>query len=83
MVESEETKPCPTCGKDIEASKFRMHDIGCARQNYRCEKCKEAVPKSDKEQHDCENKLQELVNEAEENQEENKDDFGDKGGDVY
>jgi len=26
-----EYKKCPMCGKDIEKSKFRMHEIGCAR----------------------------------------------------
>ena len=26
-----EYKKCPMCEKDIEKSKFRMHDIGCSR----------------------------------------------------
>ena len=31
MADIEETKHCNICDKDIEASKFRMHDIGCSR----------------------------------------------------
>ena len=31
-----ETRRCPLCEKDIEISKFRMHEIGCARANYKC-----------------------------------------------
>ena len=47
-----EYKHCNLCDKDIEASKFRMHDIGCSRSNYRCPKCKKCVAKCDKEEHD-------------------------------
>lgn len=47
-----EYKTCPMCGKQIEASKFRMHEMGCIRQNYICPKCKKCVAKSDKEEHD-------------------------------
>ena len=47
-----EYKKCPMCGKDIELSKFRMHEMGCMRQNYICPKCKQCVAKSDKEEHD-------------------------------
>jgi len=47
-----EYKRCPMCEKDVEAPKFRMHDIGCSRQNYRCAKCKKCVAKSEKEEHD-------------------------------
>ena len=55
MVESqtEEQKKCPTCERMIEISKFRMHDIGCARSNYKCKECGEVVPKSDKEEHEA------------------------------
>jgi len=35
-AEPEETKKCGTCSREIELSKFRMHDIGCARNNYKC-----------------------------------------------
>ena len=48
----EETKHCNICEKDIEVSKFRMHDIGCSRQNYKCKECGMCVPKAEKEEHD-------------------------------
>jgi hypothetical protein len=59
MVEAQpepigETKKCPTCERQIEIAKFRMHDIGCARMNYKCRECGEVVPKSDKEEHEAE-----------------------------
>lgn len=50
----EETKKCGICDKDIEVSKFRMHDIGCSRQNYKCKDCGQCVAKGDKEEHDQE-----------------------------
>ena len=50
--EQVETKKCPLCEKDVEVSKFRMHDIGCARQNYRCKECKQCVPKAEQEEHE-------------------------------
>jgi len=53
MDNSEETKLCPTCDKDIEVSKFRIHDIQCGRMNYRCH-CGMAVSKEDKEHHETE-----------------------------
>lgn len=53
-MEGEETKLCPLCEKLIEVSKFRMHDIGCSRQNYKCKECGMCVAKADKEDHDNE-----------------------------
>ena len=29
-----------------------MHEVGCARNNYKCPKCGEVVPKADKEEHE-------------------------------
>ena len=54
MVEpaTEETKICSTCEKAIEVSKFRMHEIGCARNNYKCRECGEVVPKCEREEHE-------------------------------
>tara|TARA_B110000285_G_scaffold13608_2_gene13443 strand:+ start:77 stop:325 length:249 start_codon:yes stop_codon:yes gene_type:complete len=49
---AEETKHCNICDKDVEASKFRMHDIGCSRQNYKCKECNMCVAKEDKEEHE-------------------------------
>jgi DNA-directed RNA polymerase subunit RPC12/RpoP len=48
------TKRCGTCERDIELPKFRMHEIGCARSNYKCAVCGEIVAKSEKEEHDKE-----------------------------
>ena len=47
-----ETKRCPLCDKDIEVSKFRMHEIGCMRSNYKCFECGMCVPKAEKEEHE-------------------------------
>ena len=51
---TEETKMCSTCSRAIEVSKFRMHEIGCARSNYRCAECGDVVAKSEKEEHEKE-----------------------------
>ena len=40
------------CGKDIEVAKFRMHEIGCSRANYKCKVCGMCVPKEDREEHE-------------------------------
>jgi len=40
------------CQKDIESAKFRLHEVACARMNYKCAKCGEIVPKADREQHE-------------------------------
>ena len=47
-----ETRRCPLCDKDIEVSKFRMHEIGCARANYKCKECGMCVPKDEREEHE-------------------------------
>ena len=52
MEEPIETKLCPICSQQIEVSKFRMHDIGCSRQNYKCKECGACVAKADKEDHE-------------------------------
>ena len=54
MVEGAEveTKKCSTCERDIEVSKIRMHEIGCARMNYKCTICGEIVAKEDREDHE-------------------------------
>ena len=52
--EQEPTKKCSMCSRDIEMSKFRMHEIGCARNNYKCQVCGEIVAKAEKEEHDKE-----------------------------
>ena len=55
MVEATgETKKCSTCERDIEAAKIRMHEMGCARMNYKCRECGEVVAKSEKEEHETE-----------------------------
>ena len=36
----------------IDMSKFRMHDIGCARSNYKCLECGEVVAKAEKAEHE-------------------------------
>lgn len=40
------------CAKDIEVSKFRLHESACARMNYKCQKCDQIVSKADREQHE-------------------------------
>ena len=43
---------CSMCEKMIPVSKFRMHEIGCLRQNYRCKECGMCVPKAEREEHE-------------------------------
>ena len=45
-------KQCGVCQKPVEAAKHRLHEATCARMNYKCPKCGEVVPKSDREQHE-------------------------------
>ena len=52
MVEAAETKQCRNCEKQIEVSKMRMHEVQCARMNYKCKECGQVVSKEDKETHD-------------------------------
>ena len=47
-----ETKMCPLCEKMIDVSKFKMHEIGCYRANYRCKECNMVVPKAEREDHE-------------------------------
>jgi hypothetical protein len=55
MVEGEETlKTCSICDQQVPESKFRLHEIGCARSNYRCRECGVAVAKDEKEEHEAE-----------------------------
>lgn len=56
MVEaaSEESKLCKNCEKQIEATKYRMHEMQCARINYKCGECGMVVAKSDKAEHEAE-----------------------------
>lgn len=42
------------CAREIEVSKHRMHEVGCARMNYKCAVCGEIVAKAEKEEHDKE-----------------------------
>lgn len=46
---STEVKLCQTCDKEIDAAKFRMHEVQCARINTRCKKCNQIVLKSELE----------------------------------
>lgn len=48
----EDTKTCQICSKPIELAKFRLHDAQCTRNNYKCEMCNEAVPKTDRSKHE-------------------------------
>jgi transcription initiation factor IIE alpha subunit len=47
-------KPCGVCGKPIEEPKFRIHEATCARNNFKCPKCAEIIPKSEKDHHEQE-----------------------------
>jgi predicted nucleic acid-binding Zn ribbon protein len=51
-------KPCTVCGKAIEEPKYRIHEATCARNNFKCPKCQEIVPKSEKDHHEQEYHLQ-------------------------
>ena len=61
MVEAAETivfKTCSICEVQIDETKFRLHEIGCARNNYKCRECGEVVAKCDKEEHEAEAHVQ-------------------------
>ena len=46
------TRKCDVCEKQIEVPKFRLHEVACARQNFKCRKCGEVVAKAEREAHD-------------------------------
>ena len=48
----DQLKKCPLCENEIEIAKFRLHEVMCARNNYKCQKCGQVVLKADKEQHE-------------------------------
>lgn len=54
MEGEEPTKICTTCERDIPESKFRLHDVACSRNNYKCKECGQVVAKADKEEHETE-----------------------------
>ena len=58
QVAAVETKKCGTCERDIEVSKFRMHEVGCARSNYKCPQCGDIVAKAEREEHENEAHVQ-------------------------
>ena len=51
-MEGEAVKRCTLCEKDIEQSKYRLHEAACARNNYKCQKCGEAVLKAERDTHE-------------------------------
>lgn len=51
MVEVE-TKQCSNCEEQIPVAKHRMHELGCARMNYKCKVCGEVVLKEEREEHE-------------------------------
>lgn len=44
-------KRCNNCEKPIEAPKFRIHEVQCARNNVKCHQCGEIIPIADKDHH--------------------------------
>ena len=50
----EELRSCPTCEQEISAGKFRLHEVQCARNNFKCQECGEIVAKADRESHEAE-----------------------------
>ena len=54
VLEVVPTKKCGNCEQEIEAPKFRMHEVGCLRNNIKCKVCGEIVAKEEKEEHDNE-----------------------------
>ena len=53
MVEGE-MKQCSNCEEMIPIAKHKMHELGCARMNYKCKVCGEVVLKEDREEHEAE-----------------------------
>ena len=46
------TRKCDVCEKQIEVPKFRLHEVACARQNYKCRKCGEVVAKAERDKYE-------------------------------
>lgn len=42
---------CPHCNKDIPEENLQIHEVNCRRNNTKCEKCQEIIPKSSYEDH--------------------------------
>ena len=49
VAAQEQVKVCPTCEKEIELNKFRLHEVMCARNHFKCPKCNKFVPKEEKD----------------------------------
>ena len=47
-AQADQSKKCTLCLRMIENTKFRLHDIMCHKQNYKCATCNEIVPKQDR-----------------------------------
>ena len=54
QIGNSQTKVCPLCEKIVDISKFRMHEIGCNRSNYKCKECNMCVPKAERVEHEYE-----------------------------
>lgn len=52
QVEGVDFKKCSNCRHNIPVASFTMHEIQCARMNYFCEKCGDAVKKTEKQKHE-------------------------------
>jgi hypothetical protein len=53
-VEGVDFKKCGNCRHKIPIASFTMHEIQCARMNYLCQSCGEAVKKTEKQKHEDE-----------------------------
>ena len=42
---------CQHCSKDIPEENFQIHEVNCIKNNVKCEKCNEIVPKSSLGEH--------------------------------
>ena len=42
---------CQLCKKDVPEENFQIHEVNCIKNNVKCEKCEEIVPKSSYEEH--------------------------------
>lgn len=42
---------CQHCNKDIPEENLQIHEVNCRRNNVKCDKCQEIIPKSSFEEH--------------------------------
>jgi hypothetical protein len=51
LSELVDVKQCPHCRRDIPTTSYSLHEMACARHNWRCQVCGAVVPLAEKDKH--------------------------------